>query len=67
MWIDRDAWGAAISTLKNRTGIPLRPCKGARQLTDFQGLHARDGSERGSREPRPKGSPPFERDFFIRH
>jgi hypothetical protein len=29
MWIDRDAWSAATSTLKNRAGIPLTPCKGA--------------------------------------
>jgi len=67
MWIDRDAWGAAISTLKNRAGIPLRSFKGARQPTDFQGLHARDGPGQGPHEPSPKGSLPFERDFFIRH
>jgi hypothetical protein len=67
MRIDRDAWRTAISTLKNRAGIPLTPCKGARQLTDFQGLHARDGSGQGPRESSPKVSPPFEHDFLNRH
>jgi hypothetical protein len=67
MWIDRDAWGDTISTPKNRADIPLRSFKCARQLTDLQGPHARDGSGMGSREPDPKGSLPFEHDFFIRH
>jgi hypothetical protein len=67
MWIDLDAWLAAISALKTCAGIPLRPFKDARQLLDFQGLHARDGSERGSRDPSPKGPSPFEHNFFNRH
>jgi hypothetical protein len=67
MWIDRDAWSAAISTLKSRAGIPLTPCKGARQLADFQGPHARNRSGPEPPESSPKASPPFEHDFLYRH
>jgi hypothetical protein len=67
MWIDRDACRAAISTLKERAGIPLGPCKGARQLADFQGPHARHRSGTEAPESRPKASRSFEHDFFSGH
>ena len=67
MWIDRDAWSAATSTPKNRAGIPLRPCRGAGQLTDFQGLPARYRSGPEPPESSPKASPSFEHDFLYRH